>query len=181
VEGIFRNDRKPVDPPQFVRLFLENERRIYAFILSVLPSLNDAQDVLQDTSLVLWQKFDQYEPGTNFFAWASQIARFEVLKFYKKQRRSHLWLSQAVVDTIAEKSVANAPLLDARYQALADCMQKLNPRDRDLLERRYGKVASPQEVASQVGRSIDAVYKALKRIQDALMLCIQQKLKQEHA
>ena len=40
---------------EFVRLLLRHERRIYAFIRSLLPNRDDAEDVLQETSIVLWK------------------------------------------------------------------------------------------------------------------------------
>jgi RNA polymerase sigma-70 factor, ECF subfamily len=177
--GISEYSPGTADPRQFIRVFLENERRIYAFIISLLPNFNDAEDILQETSLVLWQKFDQYQSGTDFVAWACRIAQIEVLKFYRRKGRSRLLLSQQAMDAVAEKTVAYGPLLEARQNALATCLQRLTSRDRDLLERRYVQSASPGEIAGQVGRSIHAVYKALTRIHDELMLCIQRKLDQE--
>ena len=72
----------PTSSGEFIRLFLQNERRIYAFIVSLLPDLTDAEDVLQETSVVLWEKFDQFQPGTNFVSWACKIAHFKVLKHF---------------------------------------------------------------------------------------------------
>lgn len=41
------------DPQTFIKLFFENERRVYRFIVSLLPNLIEADDLLQETSLVL--------------------------------------------------------------------------------------------------------------------------------
>jgi RNA polymerase sigma-70 factor, ECF subfamily len=177
--GVTQHDPDTADPRQFIRLFLENERRIYGFIVSVLPNFNDAEDVLQETSLVLWQKFSQYQPGTDFVAWACRIAQLEVLKFFRKLGRSRLQLSSEAMDAVAEKTITHGTLLESRQNALATCLQRLNPRDRDLLERRYVQSASTNQIAGQVGRSIHAIYKALARIHDELMLCIQRKMDQE--
>jgi RNA polymerase sigma-70 factor (ECF subfamily) len=160
-------------------LFLENERRIYGFIVSILPNLSDAEDVLQETSLILWQKFGQFELGTDFVAWACRVAQFRVLKFYEKQGRSKLQFDAAALEAVANEAIGMAPLLEDRHHALAKCLEALNPRDRDLLHRRYADDATPQQISSQVGRSIHAVYKALSRIHDGLMLCVQQRLQKE--
>lgn len=167
------------DPQQFLRLFLENERRIYAFIVSILPNLADAEDVLQETSLILWQKFSQFQPGTDFVAWSCRVAQLRVLKFYEKRGRSKLQFDAAALEAVANEAIGMAPLLEDRHHALAKCLDALNPRDRDLLQRRYADDASPQQISSQVGRSIHAIYKALQRIHDSLMLCIQRRLEKE--
>jgi RNA polymerase sigma-70 factor, ECF subfamily len=167
------------DPAQFLRLFLENERRIYAFIVSILPNLSDAEDVLQETSLILWQKFSQFEIGTDFVAWACRVAQLRVMKFYEKRGRSKLQFDAAALEAVANEAIGMAPLLEDRHHALAQCLEALNPRDRDLLQRRYADDASPQQIAGQVGRSIHAIYKALSRIHDGLMECVRRRMSKE--
>ena len=167
------------DPQRFLRLFMENERRIYGFIASLLPNLVDADDILQETSLVLWQKFDQFRIGTDFVAWACRVAQLQVFKFYEKQGRSRLRFDLETLESIAKETLAMGPLLEARHQALAKCLDEMTARDRDLLQRRYANDASPQQIAEQVGRSIHAIYKALSRIHDGLLTCILGKLDKE--
>jgi RNA polymerase sigma-70 factor, ECF subfamily len=167
------------DPAQFLRLFLENERRIYAFIVSILPNLSDAEDVLQETSLILWQKFSQFEIGTDFVAWACRVAQLRVMKFYEKRGRSKLQFDAAALEAVANEAIGMAPLLEDRHHALAKCLEALSARDRDLLQRRYADDASPQQIAGQVGRSIHAIYKALSRIHDGLMECVRRRMSKE--
>ena len=78
----------------FLRLFLQNERRLYAYILTLLPHRADVDDVLQDASLVMWDKFDEQHPPNDFTAWGCRIAYFKVLDFYKKRQRSRVCFSQ---------------------------------------------------------------------------------------
>src|ERR1700746_3764429 len=86
----------------FLRLFLQNERRLYAYILTLLPNRADADDVLQDASLVMWDKFDDEQPPEDFTAWGCRIAYFKVLDFYKKRQRSRVCFSQAMLERVAE-------------------------------------------------------------------------------
>ena len=69
--------------------------------------------------------------------------------------------------------------LDDRREALAGCIEKLGPRDRDLLARRFTDGATTQSTSEQVGRSVEAVYKALARIRQALFDCVQRTLARE--
>ena len=59
----------------FIGHVMEHQRELYAFILSMLPNLTEADDVLQETNMVLWRKREEFEPGTNFGAWARTVAR----------------------------------------------------------------------------------------------------------
>src|SRR5688572_29658300 len=72
---------------QFVALFVRHEAAIHSFVLTLLPDLVEAEDVVQQASLTMWRKFDQYTPGTNFRNWAFQIAKFTAMNQMTKTRR----------------------------------------------------------------------------------------------
>ena len=165
----------------FLRLFLQNERRIYAYILTLLPHRADADDILQEASLVLWDKFDEDNPPADFAAWGCRIAYFKVLDFLKKRRRSHVHFSQAMLERIGETAVdhADALQLDERRLALERCIEKLRPKDRELLVQRFADGATTQSTAAQVGRSVEAVYKALSKIRQVLFDCVTRTLARE--
>jgi RNA polymerase sigma-70 factor (ECF subfamily) len=173
-------DSEGLDPQQFIRLFVENERRIYAFILSILPNPADAEDMLQETSLILWRKFGQFTIGTDFVACACRVAQLEVLKFYERRAQMGFRFDMQVLEAIADDAIEMSSMLEERYHALGKCLEALSPRDQDLLQRRYGNGCTPQQIAPQVGRSIHAVYKALSRIHDALMNCIRWRMEKEN-
>ena len=164
---------------RFLQLFLPNERRIYAFILALVPHWSDADDVLQETSAVLWRKLDEFTPGTDFLAWALTIARFQVLNYRKKQGHNRVRLSNQTLDVLADEMTVLGQAGDARRDALAQCLAKLSKRDQELIELRYQPDATTQSVAQRVGRSLKAVYKALNRIHSQLLLCIRQTLASE--
>jgi RNA polymerase sigma-70 factor, ECF subfamily len=176
------NDHEPDKSKLFLRLFLQNERRLYAYILTLLPHRSDADDVLQEVSLVMWDKFDEHTPPDDFAAWGCRIAYFKVLDFYKKCQRSRVKFSQAMLERVAETAIEQAGVLqlDARRDALAGCIEKLSARDRDLLARRFTPGATTQSTSEQVGRSVDAVYKALARVRQALFECVQRALAREN-
>jgi RNA polymerase sigma-70 factor, ECF subfamily len=176
------NDHEPDKSKVFLRLFLQNERRLYAYILTLLPNRADADDVLQEASLVMWDKFDEHTPPDDFAAWGCRIAYFKVLDFYKKCQRSRVKFSQAMLERVAETAIEQTGVLqlDARRDALAGCIEKLSARDRDLLSRRFTPGATTQSTSEQVGRSVDAVYKALARVRQALFECVQRALAREN-
>src|SRR5579883_2593054 len=136
------NDAAQFSPDKnrlFLRLFLQNQHRLYAYILTLLPHRADADDVLQEASMTMWDKFDANAPPTEFLAWARRVAYHKVLDFYKKTNRAQTRLSQLFVERLAESAAAQSDglQLDARREALAGCIEKLPPRDRDLLTHRF--------------------------------------------
>jgi RNA polymerase sigma-70 factor (ECF subfamily) len=165
----------------FLRLFVQNGRRLYAYILTLLPHRADDDDVLQEASLVMWDKFDEARPPDDFAAWGCRIAYFKVLDHYKKNRRQRVRFSQAMIERVADAAVEHAGglQLDERREALARCIEKLSPRDRELLHHRFAEGATTQSAAAQVGRSVEAVYKALAKIRRGLFDCVTRALARE--
>jgi RNA polymerase sigma-70 factor (ECF subfamily) len=161
---------------QFLQLFLGFERRIHAFIFTLVPVWSDADDILQETSIVLWSKFDAFRPGSDFLAWALSVARFQVLNHRKKQRSSLARLSNQCVEALADQLMTQRDEVSDQRRALADCLAKLKADDRELIQLRYLEGATTQDVADQVGRSLKAVYKALNRIHMQLLLCMRRNL-----
>jgi RNA polymerase sigma-70 factor (ECF subfamily) len=177
---------EPASPPppadateRFVGLLLANERRVYGFIVSLVPHFSDADDLWQQTSTVLWRKFAEFEPGSDFAAWAMKIARYEVLKYRHRHAGSPMQFSDALADQLADEAAAVGESANARAAALQDCLGKLTDRDRELIRLRYEQEHTTRDVARQAGRSVDAIYKALNRIHGSLLACIRLTLREE--
>ena len=163
----------------FVQLFIENERRLFGYILSLVPNRAEAEDILQHSSMVLWKKFDCFDPGTSFLNWAISIARFEVKNHIAKKNRSRLVFEGELFDLMADEAASFAPQTGPREEALRTCLSKLSARDRDLLQRRYEEGSTIKSVAAAVGRPLEGIYKAMRRIHDTLRTCIERQLAKE--
>jgi RNA polymerase sigma-70 factor (ECF subfamily) len=163
---------------EFVTLYMKNSRRIHGFVRALVPHHPDAEDVFQDVSRTLWAKFYQFESGTNFVVWAFSIARFKVMEYRKRRARHPASLSDAAFELIAEEVIGSADE-DIRIAMLANCLRKLGHKDRELIEARYRHGHTTRAVARSSNQSIDAIYRALRRIHKALFNCIQQQLVQE--
>jgi RNA polymerase sigma-70 factor, ECF subfamily len=158
---------------EFVGLLLEHQRRIHAYIATMLTNWADADEVLQETSTVLWKKFGEFQRGTDFAAWAFRIAYFCTMSFLQKHKQRALQFSESSLEKIAAATEALQPELEAQFAALAGCMEKLGDRDRDLLQRRYFPGSTTKKVADSLDRPLKSVYKSLNRIYAALLACIQ--------
>ena len=163
---------------EFIRLFAAHHRRIYGFVVAMVPNAADADDVFQDVSTKLWQKFHEFRPGTNFAAWGLQFAKYTVLKYYERKRRyGQLAFDSDVVELLVEDTISVIPELDRRQQALRDCIQKLPEHSRRLLAARYASgLRTCRDVANHLGRSLEAVYKVLSRLHESLLRCIEESL-----
>jgi len=160
----------------FIRLFMTNQSNIHAFILSLVPNWADADDIMQETATVMWTKFGEFELGTNFLSWGMTVAYFEVLKFRKQRQRSRLQFKNELLESIAQDAVNTNYSLDDTVEALRECISKLRHRDRRIVQLRYQKSKSMNEVAHCIKKSIESLYKAMARIHHALLQCVQRKL-----
>jgi RNA polymerase sigma-70 factor, ECF subfamily len=167
-----------IDREEFARLFSRNARRIYGFIMTLVFNHHDAEEVFQNTNVVLWNKFADFRPGSNFFAWASKIAYYEVLSLMKQQRRSRTFSNEAL-ELLANEAVVLSDQSTERYEALEECLARLDPPDRQLLQERYFYQRPPKQIAASQSKSVHAVYRALSRIHNVLLNCVQRSMKED--
>ena len=165
--------------PEFVQLFTKYQRRLYLYILSQVPHPADAEEILQETNLVIWRKYNRFEIGTNFLAWTSRIATYEVMKFRDRHRRDRLYFSDRFIEQIGESALADADLLEERRDALIDCLGKLREKDRELVQNRYAPGETGKNLASRIGRPVNSVYQSLGRIRRTLLECVDRRLREE--
>lgn len=164
---------------EFVQLFTRHQRRLFLHILAQVSHPVDAEEILQETNVIAWSKFHQFQLGTNFLAWVAQIATFEIMKYRSRRRRERLQFSEEFLDAIAEESIARADELEARRAALVHCIQKLRDKDRELIQQRYAPGESGKGLAETLGRPANSVYQSLGRIRRTLLECVERKLAAE--
>jgi RNA polymerase sigma-70 factor (ECF subfamily) len=157
---------------QLVALMTQHQRRIFSYIYTLVPDRYDAEDLLQETSVVICEKFDDFRPGTDFVAWACQIAYWRIRYHRQKFARSKIVYQQELVDALAQTAATMREELDERHEALAHCLRKLAPRDRELVLTRYEPGSGVPEAARRSGRSLEAAYKALARLRKLLFDCV---------
>jgi RNA polymerase sigma-70 factor (ECF subfamily) len=165
---------------EFVELLTRYQQRIFLFIFSLLPNRSNAEDVLQETTLLLWQKFGEYEPGSNFKAWAYKIAYYKVLEFVRRQSSDRHRFSDEFTERVAAMAGGELPnITQARQMALTRCLEKLPSKDRDVIRRRYRPGGSVRAVAEELGRSTRGIYKVLGRAHRLLHHCVRTTLATE--
>ena len=157
-------------------LFVRHEPAIHSFLTSMLAGLDDAEVVMQETSMVLWKKFEQFDRGTSFRNWAFQIARFEAMNFRRKRQRDRHFFSDELVQLLADDAAEQAAQLEEERRVLAHCVAKLEANDRGVLSGCYREDSTIKAYAQRVGRTANAVRKHLARIRTALSACVRRTL-----
>ncbi len=165
---------------EFAELLRRDQSRLFGYIHSLVRDLNDADDLFQQTTLILWKKFREFDRQRSFFSWACGVARLEIANFLRSRSRQRLYfsddLSLLLVETQAELSDGE---LEDRRDALARCVEKLRPQDRDLLTECYEHDEGIHSAADRRQRSTQSVYNSLRRIRRVLFECIARTLAQE--
>ncbi|QEG36555.1 sigma-70 family RNA polymerase sigma factor [Bythopirellula goksoeyrii] len=164
---------------EFVDLYSQYYPRLQYYLMALLPTSNDAADVLQETSLVLWKKFGSFETGTNFLAWACKIARLQALKHYERSSRAAKLFDTSVMEKLAVDAMDSAESTTIPLEVLEKCMDRLSYFDQTLIRRRYEPNSSVNMLAKEIGRSANSLSKSLGRIRRALLACIERTIPQE--
>lgn len=162
---------------EFVCLIARYQASLHAFIISLMPGLDGVDDVLQETNMVLWQKRETYEHGTDFRAWACTIARFKAMAHRRKVARLGMRsFEDDLLELLASECEAAPEELDEKLRALEKCMGRLNEPERGLIEHRYATAAGLDEFAEKSGRPVESLRVSLFRIRAALRKCISSEL-----
>lgn len=164
----------PARDDLFADLFSTHQQRLFGYILGIVRNNSDAQDILQQTAVTLWKKFDDFDPDTEFIRWSITVARFETLNFLKYRRRSRIYFDQGLMEHLAsEFSDMSADFVEARQEALKICLTKLPEDDRKLVDSRYSHKLGSRQLSELLDRSQASICNSLRRIRENLLECIQ--------
>jgi RNA polymerase sigma-70 factor, ECF subfamily len=165
---------------EFSEQLQKHRSRLLGFIYALVHDLDDAEDLLQQTALILWKKFEEFDQRQSFFAWARGVARLEAANFLRRRRRQRLYFNgelNLLLNEAQAKMIQSE--IEARRDALAVCVAQLRPEDRRLIEECYSGSSSIPEVAERYGRSSQSIYNSLRRIRRVLFVCMVRLLERE--
>lgn len=163
---------------EYVRLITKHQSALYAYILSIHPNRAAAEDILQETNLVLWKRMDDLNEGASFQAWAFRIAYFQTMRYLKtRKRQSWLVFDDDMTAEIAEEAEEKQSGFEDKRQALRQCLSKLKRGDVTMLRLRYEENASLKDIGRQLDRTEGALKQVYLRIRRSLKQCIQHRLK----
>lgn len=163
----------------FLHHYVENEESLRGFVRSLVPTLEDAREVMQETAALLWRKFDDLDSPENFRRWAFGVARLEALTFRRDRARDRHVFSENLMRLLDAEAEEAANRSDREERALEHCLQKLPQAQRTLIETVYVGGARIDEMARDAGRTPMALYKVLHRVRMALADCVRMTLEAE--
>jgi RNA polymerase sigma-70 factor, ECF subfamily len=158
----------------FVELLTLHQRKLYGFIYTLVPNPPDAEDLLQQTNLILWQKSEEFDLNSNFSAWAYRIAHLEVLHYLREKRRNRVVFNDELITRLAKIRQDREETHLSDRAALAGCVEKLSEADRRLIELCYATHRNIKAAAATLDRPVVSVYMSLVRVRRLLMDCIRQ-------
>ncbi|MDG2012895.1 MAG: sigma-70 family RNA polymerase sigma factor [Pirellulaceae bacterium] len=159
---------------QFVAELIAIQPQLYGFIVSLVTDRNEADEILQQTNLVLVRKQKNFLAGSNFGAWARAIAFHEVQTARKSFARRKLRLSTELVEQLALVAEDQSSEPKLIRSALRQCLRQLAPPQRELIKDRYSGVAV-SKLAELSNRTVGAISQELYRIRATLAKCISQR------
>jgi RNA polymerase sigma-70 factor, ECF subfamily len=152
---------------RFLSLFLRSEREIFRYVAVLVPNVADAEDIVQQTAVSLWEKFDAYDPSQPFTPWACRFALNKAKQWIERRQRWQALLDWGLAEELARRREELRPELEVRLKHLEGCLSKL----RDSIEK----------LAETSSRTVAATYKTLQRVRNALQSCIENAAKPEGA
>ena len=155
---------------------MESQNRIYAYILVFVPHGPDADDIMQETATVMWEKFDTFTPGTDFARWARKIAYHKILDHRKKRGRHRVVFSDDLLALLAQEAETMLDRANPRLEALKFCLRRLSSKDRGLIRLHYEDGVTIKNMAERANRSVQGLYKVMVRIHNRLRDCVNLRL-----
>ena len=165
--------RSEEESRRFMSLFFPVQKEIYAYIAYHVPKKNDSDDVFQEVAATLLSKFDDYQEGTDFLRWAITVAKYKILSFHRSNNRRRIIFDETYMDKIEGEVLGKIKRLDEESKALKQCLKKLNPRQQEMIQCRYDRQMTYRQIAGQFNVSMQSIHRAISRIHEALLSCVQ--------
>lgn len=170
-------ETKPIPEGDFLRIFMQHENALRAFARALLPTWDAVDEVLQESSVVMWRKLAQLDSADHFLPWAKVIVRFEVLRLRRNFSRDRHVFGDAVIELLAkEAEEVSDDVWERERDALKDCLEKLAEHHRELVLAPYAIQGGVMRVSEATGRTVNSLYKLLGRLREKLVLCVEDKL-----
>jgi RNA polymerase sigma-70 factor, ECF subfamily len=166
---------------RFLSHFLRSEREVFRYVAALVPNVVDAEDIVQQTALALWEKFDAYDPSQSFTPWACRFALNKARQWMERRQRWQALLEKGLAEELAQRREELRPEFESRLKHLESCLARLPNEQRALVEGYYYRRDGIETLAQTSGRTVAATYKTLQRVRQLLQSCIENAAKPEGA
>jgi RNA polymerase sigma-70 factor (ECF subfamily) len=160
------------DESAFAALVEGSHAQVRGFLAARSPSLDLAEECLQQAYVTAWQKLSDFRGEAPFAAWVKSMARFHLLNELRRRRRSVGLGNAAGVAALVDACLADAERDEEMLPRLRSCLDKLEPEARELLGRRYRDGLELNELANDYSRSTNSLAVTLHRLRGVLRRCL---------
>ena len=157
---------------RFIRLYTSTQSKLYSYILAVVHNRSDADELLQETSVILWDKFDSYKDDYSFSAWAIGIAKNKIFEYLRENKKTKKIFSDVVYEQFAKVAEISTDDTLERMDVVKECINKLGSSDHNLMTYKYYNNNSVHQISQLTGRSTNSLYKSFTRIIVQLRRCV---------
>lgn len=159
----------------FAERLVRSQDRIYAYVVTLLPNWREADDVFQQTNLVLWEKWRSYDSQRDFLNWARGVALNVVRNHLRGAKRDRLQFSGELIEQLAQWDDGASGMLDDRRTALRSCLNDL-PDEQALWVLQCYNEGKLRKIAEEQGIASNTLYSKLRRIRQILFECISRRI-----
>lgn len=164
------------DQERFMRLWTSAQPAVANYVHALVRDHAAAKDVLQETALVLFRRFADYDGQRPFLAWALGIARFQVMGLRRDAARSRVAFDDELLAQFTDTWAELAPASSDRSAALQSCIERLAAHARRSVQLRYFEDLTAEQIAQRLGGNGPAVRVNLQRIREQLRTCVERQL-----
>lgn len=172
-------ERDPGQTENLIVLLTQHQEQLFRYIFSLVPVEADARDILQETGLALFRKWEQFDSARPFLPWAYRFAYLQVQKHREKQARSPLLFSEDVMDLLANERAHIEPRLDERLRLLDACLGRLSQKEREIVTSRYATRESAEEMMRRFEMTRRTLFRNLEMLRQRLHDCVTRALQSE--
>jgi RNA polymerase sigma-70 factor (ECF subfamily) len=158
---------------RFLSLFLRSEREVFRYVSALVPNVSDAEDIVQQTAVALWERFDAYDPAQPFTPWACRFALNKARQWIERHQRWRALLDNGLAEELARRGEELRPEIESRLRRLEGCVGLLPDDQRNLVEGYYYRREEIDQLAARTGRTAASTYQALQRIRQTLQACVE--------
>ena len=166
---------------RFLSLFLRSERELFRYVAALVPNVTDAEDIVQQTAMALWEKFDAYDPAQPFTPWACRFALNKARQWIERRQRWQALLEHGLAEELAQRREELQGEFELRLRHLETCLATLPQGHRSLIEGYYYERTNVETLARRSGRTTSAIYKMLQRVRHMLQICLERRAQLEAA
>jgi RNA polymerase sigma-70 factor (ECF subfamily) len=164
---------------EFVKLLMEHRSMLHSFIYMIARDPHLTEDVLQEVSVILWSKIDEFEEGSNFGAWSRSIAYREILVARRHELRAHRYFDDDCVHQILAAYNRRSSEVETTMhrETLRHCLSSMGGHLKEILHCRYAENMSSRDIAARFSRTAQAIDALIYRGKRLLMACVRANLK----